>query len=139
MIKYNLDCKSCNKSFDSWFASSSEYDKIKKLNLLQCKFCSNTTVSKSIMAPNLKNLKNQTKDKINFSKIRNKIKNYQQFIKKNFDYVGKNFTYEARTLHYSKTVSKKGIYGIADKNEIEELKEEGIETHTVPWINEKEN
>ena len=27
MIKYNLECNNCHKSFDSWFASSKEFEK----------------------------------------------------------------------------------------------------------------
>ena len=30
MIKYKLICKDCELSFDSWFASSTEYEKLKK-------------------------------------------------------------------------------------------------------------
>ena len=30
MIKYKLKCNNCNKSFDSWFASSLEFEKLKK-------------------------------------------------------------------------------------------------------------
>ena len=33
MIKYLLNCKSCSLEFESWFASSKEFDKLKKLNL----------------------------------------------------------------------------------------------------------
>ena len=32
MIKYKLICKDCNIKFDSWFASSNEYEKLKKEN-----------------------------------------------------------------------------------------------------------
>ena len=32
MIKYKLICKNCDLSFDSWFASSNEYEKLKKKN-----------------------------------------------------------------------------------------------------------
>ena len=32
---------------------------------------------------------------------------------------------------------KKGIYGIASKDEIKELKEEGIQASTIPWIEDK--
>ena len=53
--------------------------------------------------------------------------------------MGKNFTYEARSIHYDKKKKKKGIYGTASLNEINELKEEGIETNTIPWIKEKNN
>ena len=71
--------------------------------------------------------------------IRNKLKEYKKFIKNNLEYVGKNFAYEARTIHYNNKKSKKGIYGNASLKEIKELKEEGIQTETIPWINDKEN
>jgi len=33
MIKYNLVCE-CGKDFESWFSSSTEYEVLKKKNLL---------------------------------------------------------------------------------------------------------
>ncbi|MBT4951987.1 MAG: DUF1178 domain-containing protein, partial [Pelagibacteraceae bacterium] len=30
MIKYKLTCNDCNIVFDSWFASSKEYEKLKQ-------------------------------------------------------------------------------------------------------------
>ena len=30
MIKYRLVCENCETTFDSWFASSKEYDRLKK-------------------------------------------------------------------------------------------------------------
>ena len=30
MIKYKLICKNCDLNFDSWFASSNEYERLKK-------------------------------------------------------------------------------------------------------------
>ena len=57
----------------------------------------------------------------------------------NFNYVGKNFAYEARIIHYNKKKPLKGIYGNASLDQIKELKEEGIETEMIPWINENEN
>ena len=30
MIKYKLACKVCKFNFDSWFASSNEYERLKK-------------------------------------------------------------------------------------------------------------
>ena len=38
--------------------------------------------------------------------VNKKIKEYQNFIKKNFDYVGNNFAYEARSIHYDKKETK---------------------------------
>ena len=71
--------------------------------------------------------------------IRAKLKEYKKFIKSNFNYVGKNFAYEARIMHYNKKKPLKGIYGNASLDQIKELKEEGIETEMIPWINENEN
>ena len=55
MIKYNLICKKCNISFDSWFASSKEYDKLKKKKLINCHQCGSFRVDKNLVAPKLIN------------------------------------------------------------------------------------
>ena len=88
MIKYKLKCENCKLSFDSWFASSQEYEKLKK---------------------------------------------------KNFEYVGENFAYEARSIHYKNKNKNRGIYGTASKEEIKDLREEGIDTVTIPWVEDKNN
>ena len=31
MIKYSLNCKECDLKFESWFASSKEYEKLKRI------------------------------------------------------------------------------------------------------------
>ena len=94
------------------------------------------------MSPNVLMSKNDTK-KINqikrFKETKEIILKYQESIKKNFDYVGENFTYEARSIHYKNKKNSKGIYGTATKEDIEELKEEGIETELVPWIKDNTN
>ena len=64
---------------------------------------------------------------------------YQEFIKKNFEYVGENFSYEARSVHYKNKKVLKGIYGTATKEELKELKEEGIEAEIIPWIKDDTN
>ena len=35
MIKYKLVCKNCNFMFDSWFASSVEYERLKKKKIFK--------------------------------------------------------------------------------------------------------
>jgi len=105
MIKYRLECKNCDTLFDSWFSSSKEYEKLKKLEHLNCYNCNSFKVEKTLMSPNVVSSKDKfvtiSKDK-KFSKIKNRIKKYQKFIKKNFSYVGDNFAHEARVIHYNK-------------------------------------
>ena len=141
MIKYKLTCKDCSKLFDSWFASSKEFEKLKKLNYLNCPFCNSLNIDKSLMSPNVLATKKQKKsfNEQKYKGVRKTIKEYQKFIKNNFDYVGENFTYEARSIHYGNKKKKKGIYGNASIRDIKELKEEGIETETIPWIDDNEN
>ncbi len=142
MIKYKLICKNCDTSFNSWFSSSKEYEKLKKLRHLNCHNCNSLNVEKTLMAPSVVNSKENIlsiqKDK-KFLKVKNKIKEYQKFIKNNFNYVGDNFVHEARSIHYSKDNKSKGIYGKASSDDISELKDEGIDTETIPWFNDNEN
>ena len=143
MIKYNLLCKKCELSFDSWFASSKEFDKLKKKKLINCHGCGSIKVEKNLMAPKLisKNfrLKNENKDLIKYQKIKKTINEYQKFIKNNFDYVGENFAYEARSIHYNNNKRHKGIYGTASKQDLKELKEEGIDAKMIPWFENEKN
>jgi len=141
MIKYKLFCKNCSQYFDSWFATSKEYEKLKKMKLINCLKCNSIKIEKSLMAPSIINNKNENNNSNSkkYLEIKNKLKEYKKFIKNNFDYVGDNFTNEARSIHYNNKKRKKGIYGKASANEVKELSEEGIETETIPWVNDNEN
>ncbi len=142
MIKYKLICKNCELQFDSWFASSLEFEKLKKKNFLICHNCNSNKIEKSLMAPKLINNSKHRKtvqENLNFREINKKLREYKEFIKKNFDDVGGNFAYEARSIHYDKKKKKKGIYGNASKDEIKELREEGINAELIPWIEDKSN
>ena len=141
MIKYNLICKKCNLSFDSCFASSGEYEKLKKKNFLSCHNCTSSQVEKNLMAPKLMSQKLNDKNQNKIQKtnnIKDKIKEYQKFIKDNFKYVGENFAYEARSIHYNDK-KEKNIYGTASKKDLKELREEGIDAQLIPWIEDKNN
>ena len=142
MIKYKLFCKECDFKFDSWFASSNEYERLKKKKLLNCHNCNSFNVEKTIMAPQLINSKSKLDKKIDlekYNKVKKTIIGYQKFIKENFKYVGDNFAYEARSIHYDRKKKSKGIYGSASKKDLKELKEEGIDAQMIPWIDENEN
>ena len=141
MIKYCLKCKNCLLEFESWFSSSKEFDRLKKLKHLNCQSCDSRKIEKSLMSPNLTNTKNKSYDQNEqkLKEVKNQLKKYQKFVKDNFEFVGDNFVYEARSIHYNKKKLKKGIFGNASSKDVKELKNEGIETELIPWINDKEN
>ena len=138
MIKYNLLCK-CGKNFESWFATSKEYESLKKKRLINCIYCNSTSIKKSIMSPNLTSKSNRSTINKKIQKdIRKELVNFRKYIEKNCKDVGDNFPQEARNIHYDKK-SSKGIYGKATPEETAELLEEGIEVETIPWFDKREN
>ena len=142
MIKYKLICKDCEFLFDSWFSNSLEYEKLKKKNFLNCHNCNSKKIDKNLMATSTISKSSITKldkDEKKMRNIRKTIQKYQKFIKNNFKYVGENFAYEARSIHYKNKKNDKGIYGSASKEQIKDLKDEGIETQIIPWVENKDN
>jgi hypothetical protein len=142
MIKYRLICKDCETTFDSWFSSSKEYERLKKKDFVNCHICNSLSVEKTLMSPSVFMSKNGSKTDSQiqkYKKTKKIILEYQQFIKKNFNYVGENFAYEARSLHYKNKKASKGIYGTTTKEDLKELKEEGIVTEIIPWIKDNTN
>tara|TARA_B100000029_G_scaffold454190_1_gene480526 strand:- start:206 stop:580 length:375 start_codon:yes stop_codon:yes gene_type:complete len=123
MIKYKLTCKDCDLKFDSWFSSSKEFDKLKKINLINCTRCNSLKVKKTPMSPMVLNSSiRKANEDLNQKKIRkfkNKIRKYQKFIKNNFEYVGENFAYEARSIHYN---TKKNLGAFMEKRQMMRLK-----------------
>ena len=141
MIKYKLICKNCDLSFDSWFSDSKEFEKLKKKKIIECIFCKSNEIEKSIMSPSVmsKEEKIKTNKSIqNLKKIKKELLKIRKFVEKNFENVGKDFPREVRNVYYDNRKNK-NIYGYATLEETEELKDEGIDISSVPWVDEKEN
>ena len=123
MIKYNLACE-CENSFESWFASSSEFDSLLKKKMIKCIYCESSSVKKTLMAPRLTRKSNQILKKTKLEKnIKKQLRNFKKYIEKNCENVGEKFPQEARSIHYDKKTSQ-GIYGKATPEETSELLEE---------------
>ena len=140
MIKYRLKCKSCKHVFDSWFSSSKEYEKLKKLKLINCNTCNSLDIDKSVMSPRIllnTNLKQESKFK-KVNKIKSKIKEFQSYIKENFDYVGEKFTEEAKKIKYGETQDRP-IYGEASMEQTKDLINEEIDIVPLPFSSKKTN
>ena len=137
MIKYNLKCESGHE-FESWFSDSEEFDKLNKKKLLECIYCSSKKINKTIMAPMISNLKNKNDELENVNrKEKDQLLKLRNYIEKNFEYVGEDFSKKVREIYYDKK-NKKTIYGITTPEERKDLKEEGIDLLSIPWI-DKDN
>ena len=137
MIKYKLNCKN-NHEFESWFATSSEFEKLKKKNLLECIYCDSKKIDKSIMSPMIKYPKKTKEGRgIKFETLKQdkkKLLQIRKYIENNFEYVGKNFSKKVREIYYDNK-NNKTIYGTTTAKERQELAEEGISLLSVPWVN----
>ena len=137
MIKYNLKCKNKHE-FESWFSDSSEFERLLKRKMIECVFCKIKSIEKSIMSPRISNKSKISYPNKEIRKLKKDLLKLRKFVEKNFDYVGDNFSNEVRKVYYDKK-RQKNIYGTTTPKEAEDLKEEGIELTTIPWINNKEN
>ncbi len=158
MIKYNLKCvsKECieKEPFDGWFENINAYEKQKKIGFLTCPYCGGKEVIKNLMSPSIQTLgKNKKKlndeknnkisndlieDKnnptqVNFDQAVTVLRSLKKEIESKAEYVGNEFVKEARAIK-SGDVRDRAIYGHADSDKIEELKDEGIDVASIPWI-----
>ncbi|MEO1293485.1 MAG: DUF1178 family protein [Pseudomonadota bacterium] len=135
MIKYNLKCAD-GHSFDSWFASSAEYDRLADRGLLSCAICGSGAVEKALMAPRVSNAdapettprplsSKQTSAEQALRKLRKKIEAESED-------VGRSFATEARAIH-SGDAPERAIRGEAKPAEAKKLLEDGIPVMPLPW------
>ena len=140
MIKYNLKCKNKHE-FESWFSNSKEFEKLRSKKMIECIYCKSKEVEKSIMSPIVLNKEEKTKKEKSFNefkKIQQELAKIRKFVEKNFENVGKDFPREVRNVYYDNRKNK-NIYGEATPEETEELKEEGIEIASIPWVDKNKN
>ena len=136
MIKFDLKCIN-NHIFEASFDNSSSFENQRKKKLIQCPYCNNSNISKSIMAPNITSKSNNSKklkrsqEKI-YANYNLQVEKLKKEIEKNYTYVGNKFPEEARKIHYGEKEDKP-IYGEATEKESKDLIEEGIPLVRLPF------
>ena len=134
MIKYQLKCE-CGKEFESWFASSKEFDKLEKKKMLSCICGTSNKISKQLMSPQVRGATKTDGDKQKeiYQNVQKKLADLRKYVEKNAEYVGDKFAAEARSIYYDKK-NVRNIYGVTTPEETSELLDEGIEVSSVPWV-----
>jgi hypothetical protein len=166
MIRYALICDK-GHGFESWFASSTAYDRQAKRKLVACPHCGSVKVDKALMAPRLATSRKAKRVDVaenhaaastepakssppapaaepvamispREQEVRAKLKELRDHLVKNADNVGGKFPEEARKMHYGET-KHRSIYGIASPDEASELADEGIDFHALPVLPDERN
>ncbi|MDC2992187.1 DUF1178 family protein [Pelagibacteraceae bacterium] len=137
MIVFNLNCQTCDLSFEGWFADSREYESQKKKKLIMCPSCNSNNISKSLNAPNVSKKTNSKENKTKKA-IASDIKKLKNMVEKNFDYLGDKFSEEAKKIKYGESIDRP-IYGEATLEQTKELIEEEIDITPLPFSTKKSN
>jgi hypothetical protein len=141
MIVYQLHCSNGHE-FEAWFRDMATYDDQAKQGDVDCPHCGDTSVAKSIMAPNISTAR--TKESLPLeggdmevrahevaAKILEAVSALRNHVEENCDNVGADFAEEARRIHYGEA-EQRGISGTATEEEASELNEEGVEFYRLP-------
>ncbi|MBL8519083.1 MAG: DUF1178 family protein [Betaproteobacteria bacterium] len=143
MIVFNLSC-SQDHTFDGWFRSAGDFDAQNARGLVECPFCSDRDITKQLSAPRLNVGAKEPAAESGAGEPRevmaafllpdlqaHMLKQFKSFIQANTENVGGQFAEVARRMHYGEE-KHRGIRGRVSAEESSALREEGIETVSLP-------
>ena len=142
MIVFNLTCGNDHR-FEGWFASAADFERQQEATQLNCPLCGDTTVSKGLHAPYLNTgsapaappRENSAEKPVvvppQYVNIGAEMTRMIEHLIANTEDVGNEFPEEARKIHYQEAPERK-IRGNASREEVDELRDEGIEVVALP-------
>ena len=137
MIVYDLNCQSGHQ-FEGWFNKAGDYQAQLDGGLLACPVCGSTDVRKLPTASHVATHhgredkdgaagNNAVPAAIGLEALRA----IHRYVDEHFDDVGDRFPEEARKIHYGEADAR-NIRGLATPAEARELREEGVQVHSLP-------
>jgi hypothetical protein len=140
MIVYDLACDSAHR-FEGWFSSAEDFDAQAQARRVSCPVCGSVTVSRQLSAPYL-NTRSASANAgaatsqataVTGDVIEALRRKFVEHVLAHTEDVGARFPEEARRIHYSET-PQRSIRGRASADEVQELRDEGIEVLAVPGV-----
>lgn len=146
MIKFTLKCNRDHR-FDSWFQSSSAFDKLHSAKMVSCPSCGDTDIAKAIMAPQVRPARNAAAKPVDLSanigemhaltapasEAEAAMLELKEKIQKTSEYVGSDFAAQARAIHDG-DAPERSIYGEANGEEAKKLIEDGVPVAPLPFM-----
>jgi hypothetical protein len=139
VIVFDLGCEN-NHRFEGWFSSSEDFEHQLGGKLVSCPMCGNANI---VRLPNASRLNTSgAKEKSPRGAAPGSQQHYAnigaemlsrlvEHIVENTDDVGAAFPEEARKIHYRES-PERHIRGTASRDEVEALKDEGVEVVALP-------
>lgn len=141
MIVFDLGCEN-NHRFEGWFTSSEDFEHQVGGKLVACPMCGSATIVRLPNASRINTSGAKEKGRVSRNAPSGSQQHYTnigaemlsrlvEHIVENTDDVGAAFPEEARKIHYRET-PERHIRGTASRDEVEALKDEGIEVVALP-------
>jgi hypothetical protein len=144
MIVFTLACSQEHK-FDGWFRAAEEFDRQAADGLVECPICGDRHVTKQLSAPRINTGATEIvahpespsgpQEVLAASMLpglqEHMLQQFKAFVRANTENVGTAFAETARKIHYGEE-SHRNIRGRVSAEEAVELREEGIETVSLP-------
>ena len=140
MIVFDLGCENSHR-FEGWFASSEDFEQQVGRKLVSCPMCGNVNIVRLPHASRINKAagkeragatherRHERRQYANMGK--ESLAKLIEHIVENTEDVGSAFPEEARKIHYRETPERR-IRGTASGEEVEALKDEGIEVVALP-------
>ena len=128
-----LDLRCANgHGFEGWFASDEDFMEQNGRSFIECPLCADKLISRLPSAPrlNLSGANEPVAQPQPADLQASWLESVRQIMSRTED-VGERFAEEARRMHYGEEATR-GIRGQASDQQRAELREEGIETLTIP-------
>jgi hypothetical protein len=139
MIVFNLGCENSHR-FEGWFASSEDFERQVGGKLVACPLCGNANIARLPHAAHVKSGAKErpargeraTASSQQYANMGSEVlaKLVERIIENTED-VGAAFPEEARRIHYHEAPERR-IRGTASRDEVEALKDEGVEVVALP-------
>jgi len=136
MIVFNLGCENSHR-FEGWFASSEDFERQVVGKLVACPLCGNANIARLPHAAHVKSgAKERRGDRATstqqYANMGSEVlAKLVEHIIENTEDVGAAFPEEARRIHYHEAPERR-IRGTASRDEVEALKDEGVEVVALP-------
>ena len=139
MIVFNLGCENSHR-FEGWFASSEDFERQVVGKLVSCPMCGNANIARLPHAAHVKSGAKERPARAHPAAAASQqyanvgaealAKLVERIIESTED-VGAAFPEEARRIHYREAPDRR-IRGTASRDEVEALREEGVEVVALP-------
>ncbi|MGR3491901.1 MAG: DUF1178 family protein [Shimia sp.] len=129
MIRFTLQCDEGHR-FDSWFADTAAFEKLRAAGHLTCEVCGSSKVDKTLMAPSVRPARGLAEVA---SKAEAALTAMRKHVEENTTDVGRSFAKEARAMHYGEK-PEAAIRGEATPAEAKSLIDDGIPVAPLPFV-----